>query len=400
MISEKEIRALLDRIGGSNALGTSPTYGRLLEFLVEGTLSEAVPKEQEIAEHLLGNNFDRSDTSKIRIYVYHLRKKLDQYFENEGKDEAYLLSIPKGGYKVQFKRNKPEGFLAGLTEKSKYLWLPLLGLLLCSVVMNTYFMLRSGESQNKTYLQSAYWKEFFEDDKPIQVVIGDLFIFSELDSLTGEVRNIRIPTINSPAQFEEYRNQEENQGRALSEISYTHLLKASTEWISSLTKVFHPEKEFNIRPYSRMNAKDLLDYNIVFVGMQKTAGIFNSYFDKSDCAYHVSNPERYLLSYEGKEQSFQPKGDPDNEHYDYGFIAKYPGPNENTIFMFAGLWDSAASETLRNFTTESKIAEMERYMKNELGYMPQYFEMLIEVNGIDRIGFETKVIYLREVSGE
>ena len=147
-----------------------------------------------------------------------------------------------------------------------------------------------------------------------------------------------------------------------------------------------------------MEAADLHDYNIIFVGMQKTAGIFNSYFDKSRFGYDVDQPNQYQFQMEEKILSFKPQGDPNHKHSDYGFIAKYPGPNENTIFMFGGLWDSAASEALRNFTVDSKIAEIENYMEAQFGYIPPYFEMLIEVNGVDRIGFETKVLHLNEIS--
>lgn len=398
MISEKEIRALLNRIETSDSLGASSTYVRLLRFLVECSLTETVPKEQAIAKHLLGNNSAKSDTSKIRVYIYHLRKKLKQYFENEGKEEVYSLSIPKGSYKVQYKKNKRNTGLPILSLKDKQLLPPILLLLLCILIANAFFLYNKGDSNDKIFFKSIFWKEFFEDEKPIQIVIGDLLIFSEVDSLTGEVSNLRIPDINTLTQFEEYRNLKENEGRNLNHMTYTHLSKGSTEWVSSLTKIFHPEKEFNIRPCSRIEAKDLHDYNIVFVGMQKTAGLFNGYFDNSKFEYDLSLPNQYLLKQENEVLKLEPKGDPNGKHSDYGFIAKYPGPNDNAIFIFAGLWDSATSESLRNFVIDSKIKKVELYMKSQLGDIPQYFEMLIEVNGIDRIGFETKILHLNEIS--
>ena len=91
MISEKEINTLLSRIERSSSLGSSSTYTRLLRFLVAGAVSESIPNEQVIAEHLFGKNNAKSDTSKVRVYVYHLRKKLHHYFENEGKEEPYVL---------------------------------------------------------------------------------------------------------------------------------------------------------------------------------------------------------------------------------------------------------------------------------------------------------------------
>ena len=401
MIPEKEIRALLESIERSNSLGASSIYSRLLRFLVEGTLSKTVPNEQAIAEHLLGKNFAKSDSSKIRAYVYHLRKKLSQYFENEGKEETYLLSIPKGGYRVQFKKNERNTHFSIIgAKKKRQTWvLPLVILLLGSVMANAYFLVNTGRNHENDFSGSPFWEEFFDDEKPIQIVVGDLFIFSEYDSLTGETSNLRIPQINTPVQFDDYRNAPENQGRDLREMTYTHLLKATTEWISALTKVFYPNRAFHIRSSSRMEAKDVLDYNIVFVGMQKTAGIFNDYFDRSDFGYGLSGKDHYHLRRDTHLLTFKPKGDPDNKHSDFGFIAKYPGPNDNTIFMFGGLWDSAASESLRNFAISSKMAKVEHYMREQLGHIPPYFEMLIEVQGVDRVGFETRFIHLSEIPG-
>ena len=233
MIPEKEKRALLDRIEQSSSLSSSSTYSRLLQFLVNCTLSETIPKEQAIAEHLFGKSAVQSDTSKIRVYVYHLRKKLKQYFENEGKTEAYTLSIPKGAYKVEFKKNDHSKPLPFTSLNQKYVLFSLLGLLFCSVLVNFFLFFSSKNDVPKAFINSSFWADYFENDKPIQVIVGDLFIFSEVDSITGEVRNIRMPDINSPAQFDAYRNAKENKGKVLKEMTYTHLLKGAQNGLAA-----------------------------------------------------------------------------------------------------------------------------------------------------------------------
>ena len=399
MISENEKKALLKRIESSNSFGSTATYTRLLKFLVESTQQGSIPKEYTVAAHLFGKNEAGSDTSKVRVYVYHLRKKLQLFFENEGKEETYILSIPKGGYKVQFKKNKADTLLSALSSKAKYTLWGILGLLLCSFLANTFFIFKTDQNPQHIVTMSPIWEDFFNDDKPTLIVIGDLFIFSEEDPQTGGLISIRNPRINSRTAFEIYRNTEENAGRILNEMTYTHLVKSSNEWILTLSKIFHPKKDFNIRVRTRVEAKDLHDYNIIFVGMQKTAGIFNSYFDSSAFDYDVSRTDEYRhKTQEGILKSYSPKGDPDNKHTDYGFIAKYPGPNNNTIFMFSGLWDSATSESLRNFAVAGKLTKIEKQMQAQMGYIPKYFEMLIEVNGVDRIGFEAKVLHLNDIT--
>lgn len=399
MISDNEIDALLERINDSDSFGSSSTYERLLRFLVTCTRSGTIPKEQVVSEHLFGKNAVESGSSKVRVYVYNLRKKLRLYFEREGKEEVYKLSIPKGGYKVKFERREQNTLTAPSSIRQNYFRWLVFTVLLLSLLINVFLVLGKDRENENIFAESIFWKAFFEDDKPIQIIIGDLFVFSEVDTLIEEYRSIRIPHINTETQFEDYKTLEKNAQRTLNEMTYTYLLKGSAEWILNLTKVFHPNKEFNIRVSSMMEAKDLHDYNIIFVGMQKTAGIFNSYLDGSTFEFDVEQPNEYLHQIADTTLSYSPKGSAEERHKDYGLIAKYPGPNDNTIFMFSGLWDSATSESLRNFTTPSKLAKMEEYIRAQLGYVPPYFEIFIEVNGIDRIGFEAKILHVREING-
>lgn len=395
MVPKNEVRALLERISKSKSFGPGSTYTRLLHFLVDSTFSGDVPKEQTIAEHLFGKNIAGSDTSKIRVYIYHLRKKLQQYFEEEGKDESILLKIPKGGYKVEFKSRDLQR--TGISQKrsKSSLVAPMGTLLLVSLLINTYLLIRKDSTEQDSSIPT-FWTTYFEDEKPIQVVIGDLMVYSEMDSTTGNMTTIRFPEINSLEQFDTFSARRPD--RQLNPLSYSHAPTGSTEWINSLTKIFHPYKDFNIRMSSKLETRDLLDYNLIYVGMQKTAGMLNSYFDQSNFDYDVNHTDQYNYQLQDSFLTFSPHGDPSDKHTDYGFIARYPGPNDNFIFMFSGLWDSAASESLRSFTMESKISEMEDYMKNQLGYIPNYFEMLIEVNGVDRIGFEGRVLIFNEVT--
>jgi hypothetical protein len=63
----------------------------------------AIP-EHEIACKVLGRreSFNPNDDNIVRVQAGHLRRKLDQYFLNEGREEPYVLVIPKGTYVPHF----------------------------------------------------------------------------------------------------------------------------------------------------------------------------------------------------------------------------------------------------------------------------------------------------------
>jgi hypothetical protein len=94
---------IVERITTSKSFGRSATYANMLKYLVECTLTNNIPKETTIASDIFGKeNFDPSQSTLIRVYVYNLRKKLTRYYENEGITDTVILKIPKGNYEVKF----------------------------------------------------------------------------------------------------------------------------------------------------------------------------------------------------------------------------------------------------------------------------------------------------------
>ncbi|MEM9339006.1 MAG: hypothetical protein AAGA66_09780 [Bacteroidota bacterium] len=391
---KNEWHELVDRIVSSKSFGKSAVYVNLLRFLVESTLNEDVPKETAIAAHLFGKDKPTQDTSQIRVYIYHLRKKLHQYFEEEGDLETYTLSIPKGGYEVELSQ-KAKG-----RKHQTIRWLPVLlvSLLIVSFGLNAYLLWSKGAIVRTGFTESqAFWTDFIETDVPTMAVLGDLFVFVEKDLATGVARTIRVPDVNDQAQYEAYRDSVANEGLELDELSYTYLIKNSVDWVDRLTRVFFGKKNFNTRVISRVDARDLHDYNMVFIGMQKTAGMFNDYFNESRFSLLNEGRRGYAITIDGEEKVYQPFGDADQKHTDYGFIAKYPGPNNNVVLMFGGIWDTATSQSLEMLTNPAKAKEVEDYLMKEFDEVPPYFELLIEVSGIDRVGFDSKIVYANKV---
>ena len=59
----------------------------------------------EIGKHVLRrrqSHFDPNTDNIVRVQARYLRKKLEEYFSSEGRDEPVLLTIPKGTYVPRF----------------------------------------------------------------------------------------------------------------------------------------------------------------------------------------------------------------------------------------------------------------------------------------------------------
>jgi hypothetical protein len=404
MQDEQLFRDTAQKIIDSSAFGRSETYANLLNFLVESTLTGDIPKETTIAEKIFGDHaFDPSESTLVRVYVFNLRKKIDKYYQTQGEQDVWRLAVPKGSYEVilQKTEDQEEQKASSKTAVSGNKRWILYSVLLGSLLLNI-FLWRTQIATEKSYQvisESGIWADFLSSSRPYYVVLGDLFIYSEYDEEQEVNRTIRIHNMNSVESFEQMASAFRDSTRQLSQLSYSFLVRNSAEWIKSLTQIFFSRhKSFSIRYMTKFGSKDLLDNNIVLVGMLKTFGLFNNYFDNSRFDLLPSDVLRFQVDSLQAVQTFAPSGDPDSFHTDYGFIAKFPGPNNNTVLMCGGLWDTGASQSLKMLTDPVLLQQLEERLQQEFETIPPYFEVLLEVNGIDRTELTSQILYVNQIS--
>ena len=94
------------RILASPHFARSATLNRLLRFVVDLALDG---KEQELKEYRLGvdvfdrgADFDPRIDPIVRMQAAKLRARLAEYYAAEGRDDALVIAIPKGGYVPSF----------------------------------------------------------------------------------------------------------------------------------------------------------------------------------------------------------------------------------------------------------------------------------------------------------
>jgi hypothetical protein len=77
-------------------------------------------REQRIGEVVFGrgSDFRPNDDTIVRVEVRKLRKRLDEYFATEGKDEPLIVSIPKGAYVASFESRMPVALPAEAGESA------------------------------------------------------------------------------------------------------------------------------------------------------------------------------------------------------------------------------------------------------------------------------------------
>ena len=98
---------LVQKIVSSPPFQKSTRLRELLEYITERTIHG---HSQELTEQHIGNTlfhkpsgYSSLEDSSVRVHARQLRLKLHEYFDEEGRNEPLILSIPKGSYTPIFK---------------------------------------------------------------------------------------------------------------------------------------------------------------------------------------------------------------------------------------------------------------------------------------------------------
>jgi TolB-like protein len=112
-----EVRRQLDRLLASAGFANAGRMSRFLRFVVERTLAGDA---ERLKEYVIGVEvFDRDARydprvdAIVRVEAARLRAKLAEYYAGEGRADAVLLTLPKGGYAPVIKIAPPVGMTDG-----------------------------------------------------------------------------------------------------------------------------------------------------------------------------------------------------------------------------------------------------------------------------------------------
>jgi len=104
----EERRALIERVAASEQFSRAARLRDFLLYVGKQSLKEGCPEihEQEIGARVFGRpaSYDRSADNIVRVNATELRKRIESYFETAGAGEPLIFEIPRGGYRLVFRR--------------------------------------------------------------------------------------------------------------------------------------------------------------------------------------------------------------------------------------------------------------------------------------------------------
>ena len=98
------IESSVDRVLQSGTFRNSPTSRRLLKYLADHSVAGDADqlKEYTIGVDAFGKppDYDPRQDSTVRIQIGRLRQKLCDYYREEGKEDPFVVDLPKGRFSL------------------------------------------------------------------------------------------------------------------------------------------------------------------------------------------------------------------------------------------------------------------------------------------------------------
>jgi len=419
---------LAQRIVASKSFIRSSFLGSFLLYVCDRELRG---RAREITEHQIGiqafgrpASYNPGDDNIVRNYARLLRKRLEEYFTTEGKDETLRVGIPLGRYVPVFYEGSiepqhpepsllpssgfsksaikhptllterlPEPALQSKPKHSVGAWL-FVGCLLLVALAAAGLGVRHFRPQQNT-LSHHLWSQFFNHDRETLVIPADSG-FGILQNLTKH-----------PVHLTEYAN-----GEYLSKISpiagvdsgnlndlstqrYTSVVDLNIASSLSRLPEIVPDR-FVIRYARDLRMEDLKHSNAILLGSQHT-NPWVELFQKSANFVLVYQPEVNDSFVQNQhpltgESAVYSNAWADDSHQTYAVLAYIPSlDGVGHVILVEGLnmaGTQAAADFLLNDRTISPILKKATQADGTL----QPFELLLEANSIGANAPEARVI--------
>jgi hypothetical protein len=423
------------RVATSKRLCKSELLPKFLLYVCEQHLAG---NSHEITEQRIGTQIFNRDTDYnpgedniVRSYARLLRKRLDEYFEGEGRDEPMRIVIPRGGYVPTFLAGpdiqEPKGYAQASVEETELpiisevvaaapeltsdaavfgpveprwplSWLSVfLGLLLGLLASGVWLATRSMQEEKEQGPAHAIWAQLFQRNRNTLIVPADSGL-GILQNLTGHL----VP-------LEEYANgtylfdTKSVPGLSIENLNDLRRQRYTSVVDLNITSMLTRLPEFAANPskirYARsITTEDLKSSNAILLGSSHT-NPWVSLFDKNlnfKLEYTPEINQSFVLNQHpiNAEQKMYFNGTDATANRTYGVIDYVPSlDGVGHVLIIQGLnmaATQAAADTL--FNADGMKSILQQASSNG---SVKSFELLVETSSIGATASGAQIIATR-----
>lgn len=420
---------LVQRIVSNRHFSKAPQLRDILLYICQRGITDpaAVIKEHEIGCNVLGRkpDFNPYDDNIVRVQISHLRKKLEEYFTSDGKDEPIQIRVPRGAYLPRFERNaqappsteivhaEPAPTTPKLAEPENRRAFPFLlivsMLILIVAVSGLYFALREPAPRNVASAVDhweagdPFWSRLFGNGQSTGVVVSDTCLVMLRDILHSDIsvdeysrheysndllKRVTDPGLRSALEL-------------IANRQYTSL--ADTNVASKIKEISQQfgNSRTSIRYARHLNIRDFKAENFVLIGSRR--GIpwvqlfepqlnFALEEDRLTHRFHFRNRKPQP----GESATYVPTEDADTEET-YADIAFLPNlENTGSVLILSGI-TMEASEAAGELVTSSAFSKELEWLFGPRGMKDRYFEILLKTRTVAGAARNSQIVTHRVI---
>ncbi len=429
-VADELLREQTAKIVQSGALGRSRSYSRLLEFLVDCAVGGRTPKELEIAMEVFGrgSDFDPSQDSMVRVYAHNLRQKLEHFYATAGRSEPKQLTLTRGEYRISLAEIEPAepsveaapalptaavppapGVAEAAAKPPVARWklaAAAAAVLAIGIALGAGLALQTvpPKPPAAAVAASPIWADMLDDGLPILLVVGDYYIYGELDEHGNVTRLVRDFDVGSSRELDELMKNDSTLLARYMDLDLTYLPTGSAYALLEVLRVLYTaDKPVRVVSMSEMNEADMKSSHVIYVGYLSALGKLEDFvFASSSLAIGYTYDE--LRNTDTGELYASEAGMPEvNRNYrDYAFISTFPGPGGNQLMIVSGTRDEGLMQAAHALADPMFVQSIEQMRPDAAtpagGKGPPSFEMLYEVTGYGRTNLDAMLVHTAELN--
>lgn len=255
MEKSKLLNDCYKQICDSEDFKKSPLYSELLKYLIDASI-----QEKSLKEYTIATEFFKKETEKanVRVYVYQLRKKLDNFYKETDKDYKYKISLEKGNYNIHIDTHEVNKDVVNL----HYIYLTIIGLLL-GVFIAVLLIEKKSVSE---FDKSLVWGAFSNKNSKVTVVLGDYYFFEQPIN-KEDYAMIRYPGVNSNEDLDSIYDKLPKNELGYRKSDFKYINPATGQLTYTLYKVLHTNSGVNFKLASDYSS---VENNTIFMGTYNT----------------------------------------------------------------------------------------------------------------------------------
>jgi hypothetical protein len=393
-VAAEDIETLAKDVRSAGALGRSPSLNRLFDYLAQVSAEGARPKEFEVAAAVFGRDagFDGAQDASVRVAVHRLRRKLEDFYSGPGRAEPVRLTVPRGEYRLEAILS-PSPSLDAVTAPTVPGWPSLvaaIAVLALTLVGGWALGRRDGYEGVR---RQAPWAQLAGGGRPLLVVVGDYYIFGDMDQAAGPGRLVREYGVNSPADLDNWlMDHPEMMGR-YRDLDLYYLPVGVGAALRDVMPVLAPKArgrdQVRTIPASQLTAEMLRRNDILYVGyLSGLRTLRDPVFAGS--RFRLGETYDELIDTRTGNRFESQEGGPldvQGAQRDLGYMAAFRGPDGNRIVILAGTRDMGLAEVAEAATHVDALKTVARDAKGA-----DAFEALFEADGMRRANFGGRLV--------